>query len=158
MEKKYRLEPFDIERAKAGEPVCTIDGEDVKILCFDRNNDTYPIVALIGDDETIKTYTKKGKFLISTEGNCKSDLMLKVEVIGPYIYAEVAGEITPFENVKVEGFVDLKSLEYLIIKTHDGKFLKIWKKNLPEEKWEDAQKVASEIGEGWRVPYTTRVY
>lgn len=40
------LTPFDIDKAKAGEPVITREGRPVKILCFDRKHNT-PIVGLI---------------------------------------------------------------------------------------------------------------
>lgn len=151
MEKKYRLEPFNLERAKAGEPVCTVDGEDVKILCFERNKVVYPIVALIGHNESIMTYTRNGKTHKNGESN--RDLMMKVEVKESYVYADVAGKIRLFDELKAEGFIDLKSLNYLIIKTYDGKFLKIWKKNLPTEEWKDAQVAAANtIGMGWRCP------
>lgn len=151
MEKKFKLEPFNSERAKAGEPVCTREGKCVKILCFDRNNKDYPIVALRDYNDEIMSYTCDGKSCIAGIIS-KDDLMMKVEVKETFIYAEVAGEIRPFEELKAEGFVDLKSLDYLIIKTHDDKFLKIWKKNLPEKEWKEAQKVASAIGDGWRCP------
>lgn len=155
MEKKFKLEPFDIVRAKAGEPVCTIDGEDVKILCFDRNNKFFPIVALVGYEEIMSSYSSEGKFLLSSE-NSEFDLMMKVEVKvkekEPVIYAEVGGEIIPFEELKASGFIDLKTLNYIIIKTYDGKFLKIWKKSLPKREWEEAQKSATQIGKGWRCP------
>ena len=151
MEKKYRLEPFNLERAKAGEPVCTMDGKDVRILCYDRNKDFYPIVALMGSDESLMTYTPNGKYNKDVESS-NTDLMMKVEVKESYVYADVAGEIRPFEELKAEGFVDLKSLDYLIIKTHDDKFLKIWKKNLSEREWKDAQVAANTIGMGWRCP------
>ena len=154
MEKKYRLEPFDLERAKAGEPICTMDGKDVRIICWDCKQycaDT--IVALITLDnglEVPNVYELDGNSY--EEDKRWTDLMMKVEVKEPYIYAEVAGEITPFEELKAEEFIDLKSLEYLIIKTHDGKLLKVWKKNLPEKVWKEAQIAASEIGDGWRCP------
>lgn len=45
--KEYELIPFDIEKAKQGAKVMTRDGHDVRILCFDRNSDEYPIVVLI---------------------------------------------------------------------------------------------------------------
>lgn len=152
MKEKYKLEPFDFERAKAGEPVCTRGNEEVKILCFDRKNSNYPIVALIGSDEKLMTYTPNGKYNNKAVESSNTDLMMKVEIKEPYVYADVAGEIWPFDELKSEGFVDLKSLDSLIIKTHDGKFLKIWKKNLPEEEWKKAQVAASEIGKGWRCP------
>ncbi len=151
MEKKYRLKPFDIERAKAGEPVCTKKGEDVRILCCDKNDKNYPIVALVGQFDTIRDYTAGGNYY-SSDTLSMEDLMMKVEVKEPYVYADVAGEIRPYEELKAEGFIDLESLNYLIIKTYDGKFLKIWKKALPEQEWKDAQVAANTIGMGWRCP------
>ena len=40
------MKPFDLEKAKAGEPVATTKGEPVRIVCWDRKYD-YPIVALV---------------------------------------------------------------------------------------------------------------
>ena len=31
------MKPFDLEKAKAGSPVCTRSGEKVRIICFDAN-------------------------------------------------------------------------------------------------------------------------
>lgn len=45
-EKKLNLKPFDLEAAKAGKPVCTRDGRNVRIICFDRK-DVKSIVALV---------------------------------------------------------------------------------------------------------------
>jgi len=44
------MKPFDLERAKAGHPVCTNKGESVRILCFDREG-TKPILSLAKDVE-----------------------------------------------------------------------------------------------------------
>ena len=155
MEKKYKLEPFDIERAKAGEPICTREGNDVRIICWDcKQHCADTIVALITLDnglEVSNIYELSGNSY--EEDKDWTDLMMKVEIKEPYIYTEVAGWMRPFEELKSEGFVDLKSLDYLIIKTHDGKFLKIWKKNLPVQEWKDAQVAAANtIGMGWRCP------
>lgn len=58
--------PFDIEKAKQGAKVITRDGDDVRILCFDRKSETDPIIALVmGPDdveEEIVTYTKDGTY------------------------------------------------------------------------------------------------
>lgn len=57
------MKPFDIEKAKAGQPVCTGRGEPVRILCYDKKGDDYPIVALVGivnGYEEIETYTLDG--------------------------------------------------------------------------------------------------
>ena len=40
------LKKFDLEAAKAGNPVCTRDGRKARIICFDRK-DIKPIVALV---------------------------------------------------------------------------------------------------------------
>ena len=40
------LKPFDLEKAKAGKPVCTRDGRKVRIICFDGKGDK-PIIALV---------------------------------------------------------------------------------------------------------------
>lgn len=46
------MKPFNLEEAKAGKPVCTRDGRDARIICFDaKDSETCkykrPIVALI---------------------------------------------------------------------------------------------------------------
>ena len=59
---KPNLKEFDLEAAKAGKPVCTMDGRKARIICFDRN-DLYPIVALIECEdgkEMIGAYSKEG--------------------------------------------------------------------------------------------------
>lgn len=57
------MKPFDIEKAKAGHPVCTRDGRKARIICFDVKGDGYPIIALIdeGESEYTRYYNKKGK-------------------------------------------------------------------------------------------------
>lgn len=39
------MKKFDLEKAKAGAPVCTRDGRPVRILCYDLKGGDYPIVA-----------------------------------------------------------------------------------------------------------------
>lgn len=60
------MKPFDLEKAKAGAPVCTREGFNARIICFDANNDRFPIVALIKDSTSSNEYpvslTKKGRF------------------------------------------------------------------------------------------------
>jgi hypothetical protein len=61
------MKPFDLEKAKAGSPVCTRSGEKVRIICFDANNDQYPIIALIyiinENREVPLSFTKGGRYL-----------------------------------------------------------------------------------------------
>lgn len=73
------MKPFDIELAKAGYPVCTRDGRDVRIICFNRNGDEYPIIALIpvpdNNYEGVFTHNIDGK---AFPGDGSSvDLMMK---------------------------------------------------------------------------------
>ncbi|MFV0325353.1 MAG: hypothetical protein ACK5LF_13420 [Bacteroides xylanisolvens] len=60
------MKPFDLEKAKAGAPVCTREGFSARIICFDADNDRFPIVALVKDSITSNEYpvslTKKGRF------------------------------------------------------------------------------------------------
>lgn len=47
-EKKLNLKPFDLQKAKAGKPVCTRDGRKARIICFDaKRKDEKSIIALV---------------------------------------------------------------------------------------------------------------
>ena len=72
------MKEFDLEKAKAGHPVCTRDGHEARILCFDREGQ-HPIVALVKEagDETIFSYNKKGRFSNDGRGY-PCDLFMKV--------------------------------------------------------------------------------
>lgn len=62
------MKPFNLEEAKAGKPVCTRNGYPVKIITFERNSISFPIVGLIeyGTQDTVSTFTKDGKHLLNT--------------------------------------------------------------------------------------------
>ena len=59
------MKPFDINLAKQGKPVCTKDGREARIICFDAMG-KYPIVALVktikGDQEYSADYTIEGHY------------------------------------------------------------------------------------------------
>ena len=59
-----KLKPFDLEKARQGAKVVTRDGRNVRIICWDREESTYPIVALVkdqdGTEEDTETYTLDG--------------------------------------------------------------------------------------------------
>ena len=73
------LKPFDLQKAKAGKPVCTRDGRKARIICFDYAGETgdYPIVALVSYNkgnnryERVLKYTSDGLF--NKYGDCKHD-------------------------------------------------------------------------------------
>lgn len=73
------MKPFDLEAAKNGAPVCTRNGKDVRIICFDRvSKDLYPIIALIKEnngDEVLYTYTLDGK--VSKYSDSPINLVMK---------------------------------------------------------------------------------
>jgi hypothetical protein len=61
------MKPFNIERAKAGEPVVTDAGDSVRIICTDKIGN-FPIVALIRVNEELETVvmcSKSGEVILS---------------------------------------------------------------------------------------------
>ena len=68
--------PFNLEEAKQGKPICTREGKPARIICFDRKEKTYPIIALIdkGPFEVVYTYTNEGMY--NYEGLSDFDLLM----------------------------------------------------------------------------------
>lgn len=74
------MKPFNIDDAKAGKPVCTRDGRNVRIICFDAKCEYYPIVALVekgNGKEYISSYCLNGQFHLQNEDEL--DLFMKPE-------------------------------------------------------------------------------
>lgn len=73
---KYK--PFNLEEAKAGRPVCTRNGQEVRIICFDAKSENYPIVALVKEgystQEYLRTYTNEGEV-------CRNGLMHTLDLV-----------------------------------------------------------------------------
>ena len=78
---KSSLKEFDLEAAKAGKPVCTRDGRKARIICFDKQNDYYPIIALVTVDEKecIFQYTNKGEYLDGNDNTRCNNLIILLE-------------------------------------------------------------------------------
>ncbi len=76
------LKPFDLEAAKAGKPVCTRDGRNARIICFDAK-DTQPIIGLYEKDidgivrEYLCSYHMDGRMY--DDHDCGYDLMMLSE-------------------------------------------------------------------------------
>lgn len=74
------MKPFDLEKAKAGAPVCTREGFKARIICFDANNNRFPIVALVKDSNSSNEYpvslTKEGRFS-DGEVDSSNDLLME---------------------------------------------------------------------------------
>lgn len=73
------MKPFDLEKAKAGHPVCTRSGLKARIICFDRKENDYPIVSLINDGNKELTYTHTKTGNISLRMESQLDLMMASE-------------------------------------------------------------------------------
>lgn len=60
-----KMKPFNLAEAKAGKSVCTRDGQEVRIICFDAKLKNYSIVALVKEkgstQEYLHTYTNEGR-------------------------------------------------------------------------------------------------
>ena len=72
------MKPFNLEQAKAGAPVCTRDGQPVRIVCYDlKGYKSYPILALIenmvGAEATL-SYALNGHHSLKSETGI--DLMM----------------------------------------------------------------------------------
>lgn len=98
--KSNNLRPFNLEEAKAGKPVCTRSGREVRIICFDRAC-SHPIVALIGNElgsnlpkaESVRYYLLNG--LSKCENSYWDDLVMAPE-------KEEKASIIPFDLEKAK--------------------------------------------------------
>lgn len=76
---RKKMKPFDLEKAKAGHPVCTKMGEPVKIIYFDAVG-VQPIIGLLDDrlgNEVPYTWSINGEFASDDD----SDLMMQEESV-----------------------------------------------------------------------------
>lgn len=116
--------PFDIELAKlitnkkAEGKIVTREGNDVRILCFDRN-DTYPIVTIVSEfnKEIIRTFTTKGEY-VSNQKN-KYDLLIELPDYN-FNNGDIITYIDPYSENKVIAIIDNVSYKDYkpIIKQH----------------------------------------
>ena len=78
------MKPFNLEEAKAGEPVCTRDGRPVRIVCFDVMYHDYPLLALVHDsDDGVEYtiyYTLSGQQYVGEEKESSFDLFMVSEI------------------------------------------------------------------------------
>jgi hypothetical protein len=68
--------PFNLEKAKAGHPLVTRDGRDVKFLAYVLEvSGLYPVVCFIDGDSYVNTFAENGRAAMY---ETQSDLFLKV--------------------------------------------------------------------------------
>lgn len=100
------MKPFDLEAAKAGAPVCTAQGNNVRILAYDRKDGAFTIAALVedatGDYENYEVYTNAGYY--HREAGCEADLRMKPIQMEGWINVYSAGtHVVPKGNVAKTG-------------------------------------------------------
>ena len=96
--KKKRQTPFNVEEAKNGARVERRDGKPVRIICYDRVDTAYPIIALIKSHnrENCFSYDINGKLAHHEYNN--EDLVIIEEVecpkfnVGDWVFATNDGE------------------------------------------------------------------
>lgn len=78
--------PFDLEKAKAGEPVMTRGGCKARVICFDCEGVDFPLVALVTDPEsgteTLETYRADGCYTSAMAGTALDLVMAPVKKEG----------------------------------------------------------------------------
>ena len=109
-EKKLNLKPFDLQKAKAGKPVCTRDGRKARIICFDRiNGDYYKIVACVtafdGDFEEVLFYGIDG-YIVDSQNPKDEDLMILPEKKEGWILLRKDGCVFDSEEVAKKNCTD----------------------------------------------------
>ncbi len=65
------MKEFNLKLAKEGAKVCTKSGKPVRLLAFDRDSLSFPLVALI-ENRKVCCYTTAGKFYV--DKNSDNDL------------------------------------------------------------------------------------
>lgn len=80
------LKPFNLEAAKAGKPVCTRNGRKARIIAFDAENNSHPIIALVKTDYIEKPYSYSEKGEYQYDGvESRHDLMMLPEKKEGYV-------------------------------------------------------------------------
>lgn len=133
------MKPFDLEKAKAGAPVCTRDGRNVRIICFDRETDNdYSIVALAKSPmkEDLYFHDREGRF--SPGKDSPNDLFMKTIEHTAYVvvYAELGNKGTSYQFVSPMIFREKqKAEEYKReLGSRNGSYYPSW---VAEIKWEE---------------------
>lgn len=92
---KYK--PFNLEEAKAGRPVCTRNGQEVRIICFDAKLENYSIIALVKEkgstQEYLHTYTNEGRIYYKNPTH-SLDLVMPLKKKTGWVNIFVNGEYT----------------------------------------------------------------
>jgi hypothetical protein len=84
-----KLKPFDLERAKAGDPVCTREGYEVRIICFDREgNGEKKLIALLKTTDNIESvfhFLPDGSYFDKDNNPDSFDLMMAPKTVTKWV-------------------------------------------------------------------------
>ena len=100
-----KTKPFDLEAAKAGAKLVTRNGRPARIICYDRKDESYTILALIDYDgnEEYWSFTNDGRFNKGEVG--ERDLLILQEP--QYVPYETGAEFMQ-DVLKHKGWVRTK--------------------------------------------------
>lgn len=114
---KEDLKTFSLEDAKAGKPICTTDGKNVRIVCFDKIG-AYPVIALVQEEgiETCHFYSQDGK--CADCGNEYDLMMLRekkkgyVNIYSNMIHATLEDADKARENANDSNYIETLEVEW----------------------------------------------
>lgn len=123
--KKKIQKPFDAEAAKNGAIIETKNGRSVRILCYDKVSDNYPIVALVKSEgrESCHSYTLNGEAFASNSSESNLVIVEEVECPkfkeGDWVFMNTHGS-QPWLVIKVTpNYYEIKdSSGYITAKSH----------------------------------------
>ena len=112
--KKKIQKPFDAEAAKKGAIIETKNGHSVRILCYDKVSDDYPIVALVKSEghESVHSYTLNGEAFPSNSS--ESNLVIVETLKDPQFEVDdyiVSPNGVVFKVIDVDGTFAYKVLQ-----------------------------------------------
>lgn len=77
------MKPFDLQEylKNPTRPIVTRDGDSVRIICTDRDDEDTPIIALVRHEgvEVVMAFSKNGEYFCMNEGPCPCDLFFAPE-------------------------------------------------------------------------------
>jgi hypothetical protein len=108
------MKEFDLERAKAGDPVIQRNGLPARIVCFDVKNDNYPLIVVRTEDigeESFSSYTESGKLWLGDDKSHRDLFMAPQKITYWYNLYKVGGLASDYFDSKEEAKKNIISHE-----------------------------------------------
>ena len=98
------MKEFNLEEAKAGKPVCTRDGHEARIVCFDVKSTIYSILALVTFDkqECEIRYYSNGRNVYGLEESNLDLMMVGEKKNNMWIARDENGNLCIFPNKPIK--------------------------------------------------------